>query len=449
LPDSLSPNTTFKRVLSLWTLVLFGLAFVGPTAPFTFFGIGSVKSHGHFTLVYLIAMLAVSFTALSYGRMAAAFPEAGSIYSYAAHGIHPLAGFFSGWIVMLDYVLLPLLSVIIIAASLNSVIPALPYSVYVLLCAALMTGVNLSGMKTTALATLIFNLVLAAAILWFVVAALKWLYLRPLPVPSDYFIPFFNSRTFQLTAVMAATPIAVLSFLGFDGISTLAEDTKDPARNIGRATLLVCLIAGLIFVLLTWLGQLIWPDYRTLTNLETAFAQIGRLIGGSHLYYVIAALVVAQAWASGITSQASSSRLLYAMGRDGRLPPRFFGYLHPVRSTPTYTLLLLGALACVGALLINLDQAAQLVNFGACIAFMMVNVSVFAHYYLQRGERSGIHVCLNLIAPLIGFLICFYIWLSISKLAMLVGFAWSIVGALYCRYGSQNLSPGEQLAVKG
>jgi putrescine importer len=449
LSDRPSPNTPFKRVFSLWTLVLFGLAFVGPTAPFTFFGIGSVKSQGHFALVYLIAMLAVSFTALSYGRMAAAFPEAGSIYAYAAHGIHPLAGFFSGWIVMLDYVLLPLLSVIIIAASLSSVVRTLPYSVYVLLCAALMTAVNLSGMKTTSLATLIFNLVLAVAILWFVGAALKWLYLRPLPAASDYLLPFFSARTFQLTAVMATTPIAVLSFLGFDGISTLAEDAKDPAKNIGRATLLVCFIAGIIFVLLTWLGQLIWPDYKTLTNLETAFAQIGRLIGGARLYYVIAALVIAQAWASGITSQASSSRLLYAMGRDRRLPPRFFGYLHPVRNTPTYILLLLGALACVGALLIDLDHAAQLVNFGACIAFMMVNVSVFAHYYMKRRERGGIYIFLNLIAPLFGFLICLYIWLSISKLAMLVGFAWLMVGALYCRYGRQNVSPGEQLAVKG
>jgi amino acid transporter len=187
-PPSSSPSEApFQRVLSLWTLVLFGLAFVGPTAPFTFFGIGSEKSHGHFALVYLIALVAVSFTAVSYGRMATAFPEAGSTYAYAARALHPLAGFFAGWIMLLDYVLLPLLSVIIISANLASLFPVLPYSVCVVLCAALMTGVNLSGMKTTSLATLVFNLVLAVAICWFVGAAAHWLALRlPAPQPTCF-----------------------------------------------------------------------------------------------------------------------------------------------------------------------------------------------------------------------------------------------------------------------
>jgi putrescine importer len=231
-------------VLSLWTLVLFGLAFVGPTAPFTFFGIGSQKSQGHFASVYLIAMVAVSFTAVSYGRMAAAFPEAGSTYAYAARALHPAAGFFAGWIMLLDYVLMPLLCVIIISANLASLTHVVPYPACVLVCAGLMTGVNLRGIKATLLATILFNAVLAFAIVWFAGAAVRWLVFKPLAQPSEYLVPFLNRRTFSLHVVMATTPSAVLSFLGFDGISTMAEDAEEPEKNVARATLLVCLIAG-------------------------------------------------------------------------------------------------------------------------------------------------------------------------------------------------------------
>jgi len=161
---------------------------------------------------------------------------------------------------------------------------------------------------------------------------------------------------------MSATPIAVLSFLGFDGVSTLAEDAKEPQKNVALATVLVCFVAGAIFILLTHLGQLIWPDYHRFHPIETAFSDIGRLIGGPSLYFLIALLVIAQAWASGITSQASASRLLFGMARDGPLPHRLFGYIHPALRTPIYSVVLMGAIACLGALLLDLDQSAELVN---------------------------------------------------------------------------------------
>jgi putrescine importer len=217
---------------------------------------------------------------------------------------------------------------------------------------------------------------------------------------------------------------------------------------VARATLLVCLIAGLLFVLLTWLGQLVQPGYTRFSNVETAFAEIGSTLGGRSLYYAIAALVVAQAWASGITSQASSSRLLFAMARDGRLPRRVFGYIHPVRRTPTYILLLMGGIAAVGALLMDMDQAAQLVNYGACIAFMTANVAVFAHYYLKLGLRKGLDFYKNLLAPLLGLVICFFIWISISKRAMLVGCCWSALGAFYNLFTRRSPLPGDRFAIE-
>jgi putrescine importer len=421
----------FKPVLSLWALVLFGLAFVGPTAPYTFFGVGSVKSHGHFALVYLIAMLAVSFTAISYGRMATAFPEAGSTYAYASRAIHPAAGYLAGWVMILDYLLMPMLCVIIAAVTSNKLVPAVPYTVWVLVTAATITGINLCGIEVTSRATMVFNGVLSISILWFVGAAVRALLGGTGQGTLVSLKPFYNAPDFSLAAIMSATPIAVLSFLGFDGISTLAEDAKDPQKNVARATVLVCFVAGALFILQTYLGQLIWPDYSQFHPIETAFSDIGRLIGGLGLFFLIAFLVIAQAWASGITSQASASRLLFGMARDGRLPHRLFGYVHPVLRTPVYSVLLMGGIACIGALLLDLDQSAELVNFGACLGFMAVNLAVFGHYFVRLRQRSGIRIWVNLICPTLGFAICFYIWFSISSLAMRVGALWTVAGIVY------------------
>jgi putrescine importer len=424
-PNAAAPE--FRRILSLGALVLFGLAFVGPTAPYTFFGVGAVQSRGHFALVYLIAMVAVSFTAVSYGKMAAAFPEAGSTYAYASKAIHPVAGFMAGWLMILDYLLMPMLCVIIAGVTSNKLAPSIPYWVWVVCTAVAITAINVAGIEVTSRATLIFNLVLCISVVWFLSAAV-WALMHGAGKGTLFSLePFYAPRTFSLQAIMGATPVAVLSFLGFDGISTLAEDSHDPQRNVSRATLLVCFIAGSLFVLQTYLGQLIWPDYKTFSPIETAFSDIGRKIGGPALAYLIALLVVAQAWASGITSQASASRLLFGMARDGKLPRRVFGYLHPKLRSPTHSIVLMGAIALVAALLLDLDKAAELVNFGACAGFMAVNLSVIGHYFFGRRSKWWS----SLVLPAIGFGICLWIWLSVSRLAMQVGAVWSIAGISY------------------
>ena len=426
---------SFKPVLSLWALVLFGLAFVGPTAPYTFFGVGSVQSRGHFALVYVIAMAAVSFTAVSYGRMAAAFPEAGSTYAYASKALHPLVGYLAGWVMILDYLLMPMLCVIIVGVTSNKLLPIIPYSLWVVFTATAITAINLCGIEMTSRVTMVFNAILAASILWFLIAEVYALLNGEGRGTLFSLEPFYNSATFSSRAVMAATPVAVLSFLGFDGISTLAEDARTPQKNIPRATLLVCLLAGTMFILQTYLGQLIWPDYTTFSPVETAFSDIGRLIGGAGLFYLIASLVVAQAWASGITSQASASRLLFGMARDDRLPRTIFGYIHAKSRTPIYSILLMGGIAMVGALILNLDKAAELVNFGACGGFMAVNLSVLGYYFVRRRERTGGRFMANLLIPLLGFGICLYIWLSVSPIAMRLGGIWTVAGIVYlmCR----------------
>jgi putrescine importer len=421
----------FKPVLSFWALVLFGLAAVGPTAPYAFFGIGAGKSHGHFALVYLIGMVAISFTALSYGRMASSFPEAGSTYTYASRALHPILGFFAGWAMILDYLLIPLISLIIVGVSGHKLIPEVPYVAWAVITALLVTAINLFGIEMTALATAVFNSILAVSVLWFVTVAVLALLRgtgRGALLSSQ---PFYNSSTFSFRAVMSATPIAVLSFLGFDGISTLAEDSKNARTNVARATVLVCLLAGFIFILQTYLGQLLWPDYSTFSPLETAFSDIARMVGGKWLSYLVVSLVVGQAVVAGLTSQASASRLLFGMSRDGRLPHLVFGYLHPRLNTPIYSMLLMAFIELLGALWLNLEEATDLVNFGACLGFMLVNLSVVRHYFLRLRERSTKQIFSSLLFPLMGFIVSTSIWLSISSLAFKIGFIWSALGLIY------------------
>jgi amino acid transporter len=231
-------------VLSLWDLVLFGLAFVGPTAPYSMFGLATVKSQGHLPLVYLLAMVVTSLTAISYGRMAAAYPEAGSTYAYASRGLHPYLGFRAGWGMILDYVLIPVLSVIYVGLTANKLVPQVPYWLWAVLTAAGITLINLRGIRVTARANLVLNVIMIGSLAWFVLVALGAL----LGGAGEGVLlsskPFYSPGRFEWKPILGATSLAALSYLGFDGISTLSEDAKDPGKDIWRATLLVCFLAG-------------------------------------------------------------------------------------------------------------------------------------------------------------------------------------------------------------
>jgi putrescine importer len=428
----------FKPVLGLWALTMFGIAFVGPTAPFTMHGLGSHKSQGHFALVYLVAMIAMSFTALSYGRMAAAFPEAGSTYAYAAKTLHPVVGYFGGWVMILDYIMLPLISFIIVGATAHALVPAVPYPLWVAVTAAACTGLNLRGIKVTSWVTIVWNLVLAFSLAWFVGAAVRALEHGVGRGTLLSLEPFYRPDSFSLGAVMSATPIAVLSFLGFDGISTLAEDAKNPRRDVGLATILTCLVCGTLFILGTYLGQLLWPDFRGFASQETAFSEIGSLVGGAALGGAVASCVVGQAVIAALTSQASASRMLFGMARDGKLPHVLFGHLHPKRDTPDRSILLMGVVCAAGAGLMNLGQAADLVTFGACLGFIAVNLSALVHGFRATRLKGPLGVARRALAPVLGLGVCLSIWLSASAAAMTLGFVWLALGLLYLAYLSRS-----------
>ncbi|RPI25667.1 MAG: APC family permease [Acidobacteria bacterium] len=425
---------SFKRVLSLWDLVLFGLAFVGPTAPYSMFGLGTVKSLGHLPLVYAVAMLAMSLTAVSYGRMAAAFPDAGSTYAYASRALHPHAGYFAGWGMILDYILIPLLSVIFVGLTANKLVPQVPYAVWVILAGAAITAINLRGIKVTARANTLLNAIMIGSLVWFVIMAVRALLSGVGEGALLSSRPFYNPTEFSSNAIMGATALAALSFLGFDGISTLAEDARNPRRDIWRATLLVCLAAGVLFILQSYLAQMVWPDFRTFSPVETAFMDVGKRIGGELLFYSISFVLLVGGIASAIAGQASASRLLYGMGRDRLLPHRIFGYVHPRLGTPVYSVMLMGAIHVLGAVVLRYSEAAELVNFGALLGFMAVDLSVWRLYFCRLGQRQMKRLAANLVLPFLAFAVCLVIWINLSRFALLLGAVWMGIGLVYLAF---------------
>lgn len=427
-PDPSAPSGGFKRVLSLWDLVLFGLAFVGPTAPYSMFGIATVKSRGHLPLVYLLAMVVMSLTAISYGRMAAVYPEAGSTYAYASKGLNPYLGFLAGWGMILDYVLIPLLSVIYVGLTAFKLVPQVPYWTWAVLAAAGITLINLRGIRVTARANLVLNAIMIGSLAWFVLAALRALLNGVGEGVLFSSKPFYSPEHFEWKPILGATSLAALSYLGFDGISTLSEEAKNPGKDIWRATLLVCCVAGGLFVLQSYLGQMVWPDYAAFHPVETAFMDIGNRIGGAPLYLCISLVLLVGGLASAITGQASASRLLVGMGRDALLPRKFFAYVHPRLGTPVYSVLLMGSIHLAGALVLRYIDAAELVNFGALLGFMLVNLAVVRHFFFRLQQRA---IGLNLVIPLAAFSVCLCLWVNLSEFALKLGALWLILGVIH------------------
>src|SRR6266481_2745578 len=421
----------FKRVLSRGDLILYGLVILTPTAPYPVYGIVQQVSHGHAALSYLVAMVAMMFTAASYGKMAGAFPSAGSTYTYAQRALNEHVGFLAGWAMMLDYFLIPLLSVIYVALTAERLLPQIPYYAWAAISTVAITLINVRGIRVTARASTAMMIIMSACALLFIWLAARWVIgsagVGGLVSASGFYIP----ESFALRPLMLGAAIATLSYIGFDAVSTLAEDTLRPERDIAFATVIVCVLQTIFCVATVYLATLAWPDYRSFPQTETAILDIGRRIGGPWMVGCLTFVLVVAGLASALTGQAGASRLLYGMGRDGVLPRSIFAYLDPRYSTPTRSIYLMGAISLIGAMAVRFQLAAELLNFGAFVGFILVNLSVIRHYYIRLGERRGVYLFTNLLFPLAGALVCSYVWMSLTGKAKLVGFGWLLAGVLY------------------
>ncbi len=420
------------RVLGLWSLVVYGIVLVQPTAPMSPFGVVSVKAGGHVVTTLLIGMVAMLFTAISYGRMAAVYPTAGSAYAYVGHTIHPALGYVTGWSMLFDYVMNPIICVIWCSKAAANFLP-LPFPVWATFFALLFTFLNLQGVKTSARTNALIAAGLGVVIVLFLYYAFR--YLAGVPLDGAALArPFYDPETFSWNKVSTGTSLAVLTYIGFDGISTLSEEAKNPRRNILLATVLVCLFTGLVGSLQVYLAQLIWPDWSSYPDVDTAFVHVAGRAGGPILFGILnLALLVANV-GSGMGAHLGASRLLYGMGRDNAIPRRFFGAVNPKTHVPSNNVILVGAIALAGAFTVSYGLGAELLNFGAFIAFMGVNLSALLHYWWRAERRTLV----NLVPPLLGFLICGYLWWSLSWPARFAGFAWLATGVAYGAWKTQG-----------
>ncbi len=421
-------GVAYKRVLGLPALVFFGLAYMVPLTVWTTYGVVTTETGGHLALAYVVTTIALTLTAYSYGRMVKKIPTSGSAYTYASRSFGRPVGFMVGWALLLDYIFLPMINYLVIGLYMQDYFPDTPQALWVVIAVALVTGLNILGVKLLANMNLLLVAVQFVFIAVFAVFAISHI-TSDVDVQS-FSSPFYDSST-NIGNVMAGAAILALSFLGFDAISTLSEETEDPRRKIPIAIMLCAVAGGLIYIFQSYLGQLAFPDIGTIAdNQDTASTTVMKEIGKDFLNSFFTAAYVAGAFACAMASQASVARILFAMGRDGSLPGPVFAKLHPKYRTPVTANFIVGLFGLT-ALFISLATVSSMISFGALAAFSFVNLSVIKTYYVDGGRRGGADTVKYLVLPFLGFAFTIYLWTQLSALTFQVGGGWLLAGFLY------------------
>lgn len=451
-----------RRTLTLWDLVLYGIIVIQPVAPMSVFGVLSDAGHGHVVTTLLIAMVAMLFTAFSYGRMARAYPSAGSAFTYVGQEINPALGYVTGWSMTMDYMLNPMICIIWCSQQAFVFAPQLPYWLWAIFFGGIFTFLNIQGIKTSARVNTVLAAGMGAVVAVFFMVAARYILGHPHDGASFFSRPFYDPQLFNSKAVLAATSIAVLSYIGFDGISTLSEEAENPRRNILLATVLTCFVIGILSALEVYAAQLVWPANQPFPNSDTAFTYVaGR--AWKPMFAILGFTLLVANFGSGMGAQIGAARLLYGMGRSKALPQSFFGVVDPKRHVPRNNVIFVGVIALAGALLVSFGLfsyglGAEMLNFGALIAFMGVNMAAFVRYHVREGGHNAIAPLLLTTAviglvllpgsnwillgcaalglaiiavwtpPLAGFTICFFLWKNLSWKAWIVGGIWMVVG---------------------
>jgi amino acid transporter len=417
-----------SRALTTKDLVVYGMIFMVPIAPYSVFGFVWNDSKGMVPLAYLVGLVGMVFTALSYAEMSRAFPLAGSVYTYAQRGLHDVAGFFSGWLILLDYILVPALLYLFSAVALRPLLPNVPEWAWLTGFISLNAGVNLLGIQFTARINRYLLVMELAVLAAFIVLGLIALH-GGAGAGALTLKPFYNPEVFSLSTVVGATSIAVLSFLGFDGISTLAEESRGGERSVGRAALLSLLLVGVLFMVQTWIAADLAQGMAIATP-DAAFYQIAERAGGPWLRLVtIIAVVIASAIANAIAAQAAVARILFAMARDGKLPA-VLKKIHPRYKTPYVSTLTVAFVSLLVGLLFSsrLDDLGRIVNFGALTSFLLLHLSVINHYFIRSKSGAWIR---HVACPLAGAAVIGFVLYEMDRSAKVLGACWITIGILY------------------
>ena len=414
-----------KRTLRFRDLILYGIILIQPTAPMPVYGVISAEAHGHVVTAILLAMIAMLFTSASYGRMARIYPHGGSAFLYVGKQLHPSLGYLTGWCMIMDYILNPLICTIWCSRAAINFVPEVPYIVYVCVFAVLFTTLNCNGVETSAKINAGVAAALGIVIVLVLVSAVRYLLHLP-SYPANFLThPFFDRSTFTSSGLLRGTSIAVLTYIGFDGISTLSDEAKDPAHNVPRAIVGTCIITGVLASIEVYLAQLAWP-LGAFPDIDTAYVYISGRIGGPALFAIVNAALLLATIGSGMASQLGAARLMLAMGQDGALPKRFFGVVHPKNRIPRNNVLLVGGICLIGALAFSYQLGTELLNYGALLAFMGVNVAAM----LQAWKEGKFRLWFPMAVGICGFITCGFLWLNLGLLARIVGSIWAGLGIL-------------------
>jgi putrescine importer len=423
-PPSVEEEGHLKRVLGTPSLVLFGLVYMVPLTVFTTYGLVTQMTGGRVPVAYLVTLAAMVFTARSYARMAGAYPVAGSAYTYAQKSFGAPIGFLAGWSLLLDYLFLPMLNYLVIGIYMGAALPAVPTWVWILVAIAAVTILNILGIVSVSWANV-------------VIIGLQFVFIAVFVVMSiasisgsgsvNLMAPLAGDGTVEgIGAIFTGAALLCLSFLGFDAVSTLSEEAKDAKRTVPRAIMIATVLSGLIYFALSYLSQLDFPS-NDFEDVDAGSLDVMLAAGGQFLNVFFTAAYVAGCVGSALTSQASVSRILFAMGRDGILPRNVFGHVSVRFATPVYAILVVSVISLL-ALWIDLTVLIALVSFGALVAFSAVNLSVIKHYFFDQNEHNVVN---NLVLPLIGFGLTVWLWTSLPGLALKVGLIWLAVGFVW------------------
>lgn len=422
---------TLKRTLKTRDLIIYGLVFMIPLAPAAMYGTFLAPAGGMVALCYLIGMVAMFFTGMSYKVMSQKYPTAGSVYVYVQKGVSPSLGFLTGWSILLDYFLLPATVVIIGSSFANAMLPSVPTWVWAVLFIVFSTVINVVGVDLMSKCSWILFALQIVVIIAFVICVIRLLINGTV---HFNIISLYNPEHFNMSGIFKATGIVILSYLGFDAISTLAEETVKPEKSVGRAIISSILIIGILFIIITFFSGIAYPNYEEL-NVDTAFIDIVSFVGGKWLTALTTfTLVLSFGIATTQASQTAVARVLFAMGRDGVLPKQL-SYISKKYRTPAIATVFVGVIITPIALICSLGLISTLVSFGALFGFMLLNITVINKFFIQdkagRAKKKGISVLKYLLCPLIGLIVTVWIFLNLGINAHVVGFAWLAAGFLY------------------
>lgn len=422
-----------KRSLKLWQVVIMGLAYMTPMVVFDTFGIVSGETDGHVPTAYIIALIGMLFTAVSYGKLVRVFPQAGSAYTYTQKAMNRHLGFLVGWSSLLDYLFLPMVNALLTKLYLNALFPSVPDFIWVLVFVGIVTFLNLRSVNVLANFNTLFVLVQILIMVVFIILVIKGLNQGEGTGTVFSLQPFFVEGM-NLPILITGATILCFSFLGFDAVTTLSEETPNPEKTIPKAILLTALWGGVIFITTSFFIQLFFPDISRFKEPDAALPEIALYVGGKLFQSIFLCTTFVNTLASGLASHASVSRLLYVMGRDNVFPEKWFAYIHPKWRTPAINVLIVGVIS-LSAWFFDLVTATSLINFGALMAFTFVNLSVISHFAIrQKMHKTPKGFFDYVIMPLLGAGSVVILWINLEINSLIMGLTWFAIGFVYLLY---------------